>query len=203
MRQYLRYYFSNNVMEYVKLFFVFIIGVVVSIFVINNSNVALQGEIRSFIDSKIEVVKCGEYDNKNEVFGVSLRRNLRGFVFVVFLASTVIGIPFAYWFVARRAFSIGYTISAVFATQNARTAIIFICNSLILHNIIYMASVFVVLVAGVNFVRSFFANGRTNVRFEVFKYFIFVLFGLLLVIMSSLFEAYVSTNFLYLFKKYL
>ena len=177
MRQYIKYYFSNNIIEYLKLFCVFTIGVVVSIFVIINSN--------------------------NDVFNNSLKRNFKDFVFIVFLASTVIGIPFVYWIIAKKAFSIGYTISAIFATQNTKTAIIFICNSMLIHNIMYMVSIFVVLVAGVNFVKSFFANKKVNIRFEIFKYLIFVLIASLIVIMSSLFEAYVSTNFLYLFKKYL
>ena len=203
MRQYIKYYFSNNIIEYLKLFYIFTIGVVVSIFVINNSNSLEQEEIRNFINSKISIVKSNDYDNKNDVFNNSLKRNFKDFVFIVFLASTVIGIPFVYWIIAKKAFSIGYTISAIFATQNTKTAIIFICNSMLIHNIMYMVSIFVVLVAGVNFVKSFFANKKMNIRFEIFKYLIFVLIASSIVIMSSLFEAYVSTNFLYLFKKYL
>ena len=203
MRQYIKYYFSNNIIEYLKLFCVFTIGVVVSIFVINNSNSLEQEEIRNFINSKISIVKSNDYDNKHDVFNNSLKRNFKDFVFIVFLASTVIGIPFVYWIIAKKAFSIGYTISAIFATQNTKTAIIFICNSMLIHNIMYMVSIFVVLVAGVNFVKSFFANKKMNIRFEIFKYLIFVLIASSIVIMSSLFEAYVSTNFLYLFKKYL
>ena len=72
MRQYIKYYFSNNIIEYLKLFCVFTIGVVVSIFVINNSNSLEQEEIRNFINSKISIVKSNDYDNKNDVFNNSL-----------------------------------------------------------------------------------------------------------------------------------
>ena len=203
MRQYIKYYFSNNIIEYLKLFCVFTIGVVVSIFVINNSNSLEQEDIRNFINSKISIVKSNDYDNKNDVFNNSLKRNFKDFVFIVFLASTVIGIPFVYWIIAKKAFSIGYTISAIFATQNTKTAIIFICNSLVLHNIIYMMSIFMVLVSGINFVKIITKKGAGAVKFEIFRYIIFVLIALSLVIISSFFEAYISTNFLYLLKKYL
>ena len=55
MRQYIKYYFSNNIIEYLKLFCVFTIGVVVSIFVINNSNSLEQEEIRNFVNSKLGI----------------------------------------------------------------------------------------------------------------------------------------------------
>ena len=203
MRQFIKYYFSNNLMEYVKLLVIFVIGIVVSIIVINKSSDTQQIEIRNFIDAKIETVKTSEYSDKSVVLVNSLKKNVSEFSIVVFLSSTLIGIPIVYYIILKRAFSIGYTISAVFATQSAKTAIIFICNSMLIHNIMYMVSIFVVLVAGVNFVKSFFANKKMNIRFEIFKYLIFVLIASSIVIMSSLFEAYVSTNFLYLFKKYL
>ena len=203
MRQFIKYYFSNNLMEYVKLLVIFVIGIVVSIIVINKSSDTQQIEIRNFIDAKIETVKTSEYSDKSVVLINSLKKNVSEFSIVVFLSSTFIGIPIVYYIILKRAFSIGYTISAVFATQSAKTAIIFICNSMLIHNIMYMVSIFVVLVAGVNFVKSFFANKKMNIRFEIFKYLIFVLIASSIVIMSSLFEAYVSTNFLYLFKKYL
>ena len=65
-----------------KLFCIFTIGVVVSIFVINNSNSLEQEEIRTFINSKISIVKSNDYDNKNDVFNNSLKRNFKDFVFI-------------------------------------------------------------------------------------------------------------------------
>lgn len=203
MRQFIKYYFSNNLMEYVKLLVIFVIGIVVSIIVINKSSDTQQIEIRNFIDAKIETVKTSEYSDKSVVLVNSLKKNVTEFSIVVFLSSTLIGIPIVYYIILKRAFSIGYTISAVFATQSAKTAIIFICNSLVLHNIIYMMSIFMVLVSGINFVKIITKKGAGAVKFEIFRYIIFVLIALSLVIISSFFEAYISTNFLYLLKKYL
>ena len=57
MRQFIKYYFSNNLMEYVKLLVIFVIGIVVSIIVINKSSDTQQMQIRDFINEKIEIVK--------------------------------------------------------------------------------------------------------------------------------------------------
>ena len=147
------------------------------------------------------MIKNSDYDNKFEVFKNSFSNNFRGYIVVVFLASTIIGIPFVYLYIAKRAFSIGYTACSILATQNSRPGIIFICNSMLLHNIIYLASIFIVLVSGVLFTKSVFEN--KNLKLEVFRYIIFSLIGLIFIVMSSLCEAYVSINFLYLLKKYL
>lgn len=203
MRQFIKKYFSNNLIEYVKLLIIFVIGIVISIVVINNSSKAQQIEIKNFINSKIEFIKNNDYSCKKIVLNNSLKKNITEFFIIVFLSSTLIGIPFVYVIVLRRAFSIGYTISAIFATQTTKTAIIFICNSLVLHNIMYMMSVFIILIAGINFIRGIAGKGENTVKFEIFRYLIFVMIALSLSVFSSFYEAYISTNFLYLLKKYL
>lgn len=203
MRQFVKKYFSNNLVEYVKLLIIFTIGIVISIVVINNSSKAQQIEIKNFINSKIEFIKNNDYSCKKIVLNNSLKKNIAEIFIIVFLSSTLIGIPFVYLLVLRRAFSIGYTISAIFATQTTKTAIIFICNSLVLHNIMYMMSVFIILIAGINFTRGIVGKGKNTVKFEIFRYLIFAMIALSLSVFSSFYEAYISTSFLYLLKKYL
>lgn len=128
---------------------------------------------------------------------------MKDFVVVAFLSTTLIGVPFAYFFIAKRGFSIGYTIASIYATQSTKTAIIFICNSMLLHNIIYMASIFLVFVAGSNFVKSIIEQDRKNIRFEIVRYVVFLAIGVVLVLIASIFEVYISTFFLDLFRKYL
>lgn len=203
MKQHIKYYFYRNIMEYVKVFGVFIIGIIVSVIVVNNSNDIQKNELKSYIDNKIEYVKTGEKYNSNEVFINSLKSNIKEIGFLAFLSSTIIGIPFAYYSVCKKGFSIGYTIASIYATQNTKTAIIFICNSMLFHNIIYMISMFIVLVSGTNLMKSIFGKEKRDFKFEIVRYIIFVAIALMIVIISSLFEAYISTNLVYFFKKYL
>ena len=203
MKQYILHYFSSNIVEYLKLLIIFVIGIVVSIFVINNSNNVQKEEIKEYVDSRIISIKDADDIDKNVVFQNSINRNLKEFVIISFLATTIIGLPIAYLLVFRKAFSVGYTISAIFATQNIRTAIIFICNTLVLHNIIYLIAIFTVLVAGSNFVKNLFFKKSGNIKFEIIRYFIFAAIGVLLIIISSLLEGYFITTLLKLLKKYL
>ena len=74
MRQHIKYYFSRNLIEYIKAFAIFIIGIVVAIITINNSNEIQKKELKSYVDEKISVVKNSEYSNQGEVFVDSLKK---------------------------------------------------------------------------------------------------------------------------------
>lgn len=174
----------------------------VSVIILNNSNEIQKGEIKSYIDEKINIVKTVENYNSG-TFGDIFTEKIKDFVVIAFLSTTLIGVPFAYFFIAKRGFSIGYTIASIYATQSTKTAIIFICNSMLLHNIIYVASIFLVFVAGSNFVKSIIEQDRKNIRFEIVRYVVFLAIGVVLVLIASIFEVYISTFFLDLFRKYL
>lgn len=174
----------------------------ISVIVLNNSSEMQKGEIKSYIDEKINIVKTVE-DYNSGAFGDVFSEKLKDFVIIAFLSTTLIGVPFAYFLVAKRGFSIGYTIASIYATQSTKAAIIFICNSMLFHNIIYMASIFLVLVAGSNFIKSIIEQDRKNIRFEIVRYVVFLLIGIVLVLIASIFEVHISTFFLDLFKKYL
>lgn len=174
----------------------------VSVIILNNSNEIQKGEIKSYIDEKINIVKTVENYNSG-TFGDIFTEKIKDFVVIAFLSTTLIGVPFAYFFIAKRGFSIGYTIASIYATQSTKTAIIFICNSMLIHNIIYMASIFLVFVAGSNFVKSIIEQDRKNIRFEIVRYVVFLVIGVVLVLIASIFEVYISTFFLDLFRKYL
>ena len=154
MRTYVKEYFNNNITEYFKLLIITIIGIVIAIISINNMSDAGRKEIKQIINSKIDCVKNSQKIDKNMVFTRAIKNNIREFIIIVFLATTIIGIPIAYFCIIKKAFSVGYTISAIFATQSTKTSIIFICCGLLFHNIIYLISMFIILVAGGNLLKK-------------------------------------------------
>lgn len=203
MRQHIKYYFSKNSIEYIKVFGIFVIGIIISVFIVNAANESQKKEVKTYIDEQIENVRVMENNNNNEIFLNSLKTNIKECVILGLLASTIIGMPIAYFLVCRKGFSIGYTIASIYATQNTKTAMIFICNSMVFHNIIYMISMFIILVSGNNLMKALFRKEKENVKFEIVRYIIFLIIALFIVIISSIWEAYISTNFMYFFKKYL
>ena len=66
-----------------------------------------------------------------------------------------------------------------------------------------MASIFLVFVAGNNFIKAIIDQDRKNIRFEIVRYVVFFSLGVILVLIASAFEVHISTLFLDLFKKYL
>lgn len=200
--QHIRYYLSRNLLEYLKTFMVFVIGVVIAIIVMNNSGESQKNEIKDYIDNKINIVKTTDDYNAGTFLSV-FREKAGEIIILAFLSSTLIGIPFAYFFIAQKGFSIGYTISAIYATQNTKTAIIFICISMLLHNIMYMVSMFLVFTEGNNLVKTMIDQDRKNIKFNIFKFIIFLAISLGIVLISSVCEVYISKVFLDMFKKYL
>ncbi len=202
MRTYVKEYFYNNITEYLRLLIITITGIVIAIFCINNTNNSEKRIIKEITSERINNIKSSQNVNQKDVFTTSIHRNIKDFLVAACLSTTIIGLPISYFMIVKKAFSIGYTISAIFATQSIKTSIIFICSGMLFHNIIYLTSMFIVLVAGVNFVKNTLKK-ESDIKFEIIKYLFFVLIAILIVIISSLLEAYVSTFFLNLFKKYL
>ena len=66
-----------------------------------------------------------------------------------------------------------------------------------------MISMFIILVSGNNLMKALFRKEKENVKFEIVRYIIFFIIALFIAIISSIWEAYISTNFMYFFKKYL
>ena len=203
MKQHINYYFSKYKIEYLKVFCIFLIGISIAVIFINNSTNNIQKQVKDYIDEKIEIVKNNNERNYNEIFIETLDENAKEIALLTFLSSTIIGLPFAYFIIARKGFSIGYTIASIYATQSTKTAIIFICNSLLLHNIIYMISMFIVVVTGSNFMKSIWKERQNSLKFELCRFIIFLIIAYVICFLSILIKTYISTNLLYLFKKYL
>ncbi len=202
MRQHIKYYFLNNITEYIKVFGFFFIGIIIAVISINKSNEFQKRELQEYIDNEIEIVKNSESKNSTEILKSSIKNNFKEFIILAFLSTTVIGLPCAYYIIIKKGFSLSYTISAIFATQNTKTAIIFICNSIVLHNIMYIMSMFIVVVSGINLIKDVIFN-KKNFKNCFIKFCILLFIAFLLIIISSLIKAYISTNMMALLKKYL
>lgn len=201
MKVYIKQYFLNNFAEYTKLIIIMAITIIVSILAINNSNDYQKKAIKEYIDSKIVQVKNSGKIEKTSSLEYNLKEKVKENIIVSLLASSIIGLPIAYLIIIKRVFSIGYTMSAIFATQAKKTAIIFICNSMLLHNIIYVVSLFIALVTGLNFIKSIVKKEKLNLKFEILRFIILILISALIAVISVLIQVFVSLSLINLFKK--
>ena len=201
MKTYIKQYFLNNYTEYAKLIIIMAITIIVSILTINNSNDYQKKAIKEYIDSKIVQVKNSDKIEKNNSLEYNLKEKIKENIIVSLLASSIIGLPIAYLIIIKRVFSIGYTLSAIFATQSKKTAIIFIFSSMLLHNIIYVVSLFIALVTGLNFIKSIVKKEKLNLKFEILRFIIFILISALIAVISVLIQVFISLSLINLFKK--
>ena len=201
MKTYIKQYFLNNYTEYAKLIIIMAITIIVSILTINNSNDYQKKAIKEYIDSKIVQVKNSDKIEKNNSLEYNLKEKIKENIIVSLLASSIIGLPIAYLIIIKRVFSIGYTLSAIFATQSKKTAIIFIFSSMLLHNIIYVVSLFIALVTGLNFIKSIVKKEKLNLKFEILRFIIFILISALIAMISVLIQVFISLSLINLFKK--
>ena len=106
-----------NLKDYLILSIIFIIGVMIGVVVINNSDEQSKSEINGYINSFVETIKKEEFEiDRTKLIKTSILDNLK-IVGIIWLAgSTIIGIPIIYIIMAYKGFCVGYTISAIISS---------------------------------------------------------------------------------------
>lgn len=106
-----------NLKDYLVLSIIFIIGVMVGVVIINNSDENSKLEISGYINSFIQTIKSNEYQiDKFKLTEISILENLKLVLMIWIAGSTVIGIPLIYIIMAYKGLCIGYTVSAIIAS---------------------------------------------------------------------------------------
>lgn len=106
-----------NLKDYLMLSIIFIIGVMIGVVIINNSNEQSKSEIKGYINSFIETIQDEQYEvDRVKLTKISIIENLK-LVGIIWLAgSTIIGIPLIYVITGYKGMCIGYTVSAIIAS---------------------------------------------------------------------------------------
>ena len=106
-----------NLKDYLILSIIFIIGVMVGVVIINNSNEQSKSEISGYINSFVDTIKTEQYEiDKTKLMKISILENLKTVGIIWLAGSTIIGIPLIYIITSYKGFCIGYTISAIISS---------------------------------------------------------------------------------------
>lgn len=204
MKETIRYYFLNNLKQYIVVSIVFLIGIILGVIAINNTNEDHTDEIKNYINTSVSNIKEDNIKNKNMIFFEKIRQKVVIIILCGVLGSTVIGLPLLYIFIGYRGFSLGYTISAIIASLETKNALLFSFSGLFAQNIFYILALFVVTVSGTNFCRYLLRNeSREQIKFEIIKHIVFITISLVIIIVSAFSESYISLNLLKKLKNYL
>ena len=193
----------NHILENGKSYFIvtalLLIGIVVGVIFINNANESQITEIQNYINSFISSLKQDYHIDKMQLMKNSLGDNLILIVSMWFIGSTVIGIPIVLGIVLFRGFCLGYTVSAIIGVLGVQKGILFFFTTIFLQNLLFIPVIICMAVSCIRLYQSIMKDKRKeNIKIEVIKHTMRSILLLLLLVIASLLEVYISTNLLML-----
>lgn len=193
----------NNKKEYCIIFLVFVIGIFSGVFYINNMQETPKTEITNYLKQFIEKFKGLDSINNIELLKNSITQNVLLAVTIWFFGTTVIGIPIVFAIILYRGFCLGYTISLCIAIMGLGKGISFVLVTLLLQNILFIPAILALAVSGTKLYKSIVRDKRKeNIKLEILRHTIFSVIMLILLLMASVIEIFMSTNLLKLVIKY-
>lgn len=188
-------YINENIKIYAIVTLMFLIGWVIGIIFVNNSQEVQQEQINGYINTFIQGIKADAEISKPEILKNSILSNLGITVLLWFLGSTVIGMPLIYIVILYKGYSIGCTISAIVASLGTGKGIVFILSTMLLQSIIYIPCLLSLAVSGVKLYKQIMEDRRTeNIKIQILRHSIFCVFIFLMLVIAALIETYISTN---------
>lgn len=197
-------HFQDNLKYYFIIALILIIGIVLGVIFVQSISQEQKEQIQTYLTNFVDTLKEEETQiNYGELFRKSVVNNFVLAVVMWFVGSTVIGIPIVLGLVAFRGFCLGYTISSSVAVWGVGKGIIFFITSMLLQNIIFLPCIMALAVSGIRLYKSIMKDKRKeNIKFEIIRHTIFSLGILLLLLISSFIETYLSSNLLSMCAEY-
>ena len=193
----------NNKKEYCIIFLVFVIGIFSGVFYINNMQETPKTEITNYLNQFIEKFKGLASINNIELLKNSITQNVLLAVAIWFFGTTVIGIPIVCVIILYRGFCLGYTISLCIAIMGLGKGISFVLVTLLLQNILFIPAILALAVSGTKLYKSIVRDKRKeNIKLEILRHTIFSVIILIILLMASVIEIFMSTNLLKFVIKY-
>lgn len=195
---------ADNIKEYAIVTLIFVIGIVIGVIFINNSNNQQKEEINSYITNFVNALKNNENTiDKTALLKDTIKSNILLAVLLWFMGCTVVGVPIVYAIIAYRGFTLSYTIASIMAILGGK-GIIFSLAALFIHNIIFIPAIFAIAVSGIRLYKSIMKDKRKeNIKLEIYRHSIFSIFFCIILIGSAFAEVYISTPILQSYVKYI
>ena len=186
---------NNNLKDYTVLGLFFLVGVILGVIFINNSNECQQQQMSSYITGMISSLKEDYIIDDFSLLKISIISNIKLTLILWFAGSTVIGVPCVYGIITYRGFCIGYTSASIIGVLGIQKGVMFLLTSLLLQNILFIPCLLALGVSGLKLYKSIMKDKRKeNIKVEIYRHTIFCFFMLIGLIFSSVIETYVSAE---------
>ena len=194
----------NNLDLYIIVSIFFLIGIIGGVIFFNNIQNDVQEPVNDYIKNSIESLKNNYHIDTYKLLKQSIINNIIFTITIWFMGCTVIGIPLVYGLIAWKGFSLSYTVASIISYIGVGKGIGFCFFSLLLQNIIIIPITLALGVSGNKLYRSIIKDKRKeNIKVEIIRHTLFSLFMLLLLIIASLIETYISSNLTQIYVTYI
>ena len=204
---YLLNYVEKNIKEIILITLIIFIGLIIGIIYINSLTDENISKVDSHVNSVVDYIKelnCEESKIENTVILFSnLKRNILYIMLIGLFSLCIIGLPIMYLLIGFKSFSLGYTMSAILATLGTKSGIIFICSSMILHNIIYLIGIYLISISGIDLYKEIVVNKSENIRLKIISHIIFIVISVLISVFAALVETFISNNLFIMLKDFI
>ena len=207
MKVYLLNYVEKNIKEIILITLIIFIGLIIGIIYINSLTDENISKVDSHVNSVVDYIKelnCEESKIDNTVILFSnLKRNILYIMLIGLFSLCIIGLPIMYLLIGFKSFSLGYTMSAILATLGTKSGIIFICSSMILHNIIYLIGIYLISISGIDLYKEIVVIKSENIRLKIISHIIFIVISVLISVFAALVETFISNNLFIMLKDFI
>ncbi len=189
---------KENARDYLILSIIFIIGVMIGVVIINNSDDNSKTELNGYINSFIDTIKNESFQvDKPKLIKDTIINNLKILLIIWIAGTTIIGIPLIYIITIYRGISIGYTVSAIMLTLGNWKGFIFSISALFLQNIIVIPIILMLNVSSLKLHRILIKKERnTNIKQELIRHTALCAILVVPIIFATLISCFVSSNLL-------
>lgn len=197
MKETVKQHLIANKKEYIIIALFFVIGIFLGVLFVNNVQEAQRVEISTYLNNFIEKLKSIENLDRGELLKNSIWQNVLLAVIIWFFGTTVIGIPVVFGIILYRGFCLGYTISCCISIMGLAKGLSFALSSILLQSILCIPAILALGVSGFKLYKSIIKDNRKeNIKIEIVRHTMFSFVMVLILIVASLVEIFISTSIL-------
>lgn len=202
---------SNVILEFIQtnsktcliLLIIFFIGVLLGVIFVNNCKETQENQIKSYIQNFVDGIRENYQISSTKLLWNAIMKNFITALVLWFLGLTLIGVPLIYLFIGYKGYCIGFTAASIIATLGGAKGTLFIASTMLLQNIIYIPIIIALATSSVKLYKKIMEDRRReNIKKQILKHTIFSVFMLVILILNSFIEAYISGGISSMLLKY-